>query len=174
MQGLALGRWQSSHPSRGVTVMELLIAITIVILLAAVAIPAVSRGLEGYRLRTAAWQLAGDLRLARQRAISAQNRYRLCFANCVISVAPNTYVFERNDGIAGGAQWVQDSAVPRSLPQGVSADASRTSNPGGRIAFDVRGEADAFGTLTVVNSAGNYAITINRVGRVLVCKGECP
>ena len=154
--------------------MELLIACAILVLLVGISIPLVSNAVEAYRLRAAAWQVAGDLRLARQRAISMQKRHRLCFMNCVASVAANTYVLERDEGIPGTAQWVQDSAVPLNLPQGVSADASQTSNPGGRIAFDVRGEADAFGTLRVANSAGNYAITISRVGRVLVCKGECP
>jgi len=174
MQGPALGRWRSWRLSRGLTVMELLIATAILVLLTGISVPFVSSAVEAYRLRGAAWQLAGDLRLARQRAISVQKRHRLCFMNCVASVAANTYVFERDEGIAGAAQWAQDSAVPLRLPQGVSVDASQTSNPGGRIAFDVRGEGDAFGTLRVANSAGNYAITTDSIGRVLVCKGECP
>jgi Tfp pilus assembly protein FimT len=154
--------------------MELLITGAILVLLAGISVPLVSSAVEAYRLRAAAWQLAGDLRLARQRAISRQKRHRLCFMNCVASVAANTYVFERDDGIAGAAQWAQDSAVPLNLPQGVSVDASQTSNPRGRIAFDVRGEGDAFGTLMVANRAGNYAITTDSIGRVLVCKGGCP
>lgn len=174
MQGPALGRWRSWRLSRGLTVMELLIATAILVLLTGISVPFVSSAVEAYRLRGAAWQLAGDLRLARQRAVSTQQRYRLCFTDCVTSVAPNTYVFERDNGVAGSPAWVAESQMPLAHPQGVSVDATRTSGNRGSVVFDVKGDADAFGTLTVANSAGIYQIKTDRMGRVVVCKGKCP
>lgn len=154
--------------------MELLIATAILVLLTGISVPFVSSAVEAYRLRGAAWQLAGDLRLARQRAISMQKRHRLCFMNCAASVAVNTYVFERDDGTAGPPNWVRESEISLTLPPGVSVDASRTSGNRGRVMFDVKGDAGAFGTLRVANRAGIYAITTDSIGRVLVCKGGCP
>jgi Tfp pilus assembly protein FimT len=157
--------------------MELLIATAILVLLTGISVPFVSSAVEAYRLRGAAWQLAGDLRLARQRAISMQKRHRLCFMNCAASVAVNTYVFERDDGAAGAPVWVRESQMPLALPAGVSVDASQTSGNAttrGRVVFDVKGDADAFGTLRVGNGAGRYDIKTSSHGRVLVCKGECP
>src|SRR3990170_6403866 len=83
-------RWRKSAPmvggDRGFSLMEILMVAAALVVLAGMAMPSVFRTLEVYRLRGAAWNLAGDLRLARQKAVSLQLDHRICFANCDAAV----------------------------------------------------------------------------------------
>lgn len=79
--------------------MEILIAVAVILILAGIATPFLLGTLQGYRLRTAAWELAGNLRLARQRAVTAQQRTRLVASPSGAAQQPNTYVLEREGGV---------------------------------------------------------------------------
>ncbi|MBI3989668.1 MAG: GspH/FimT family pseudopilin [candidate division NC10 bacterium] len=151
----------STDPPRGFTVAVLLIAIAITVILAIASIPFFQRTIEAYRLRAAAWQLAGDLRLARQKAVTLQKRQRVCFTGCTTTVPANGYVIEREE-----ASWVSDS---KGLPfaGGVSMDPNVTA-----ITFETKGEVNG-ATVTLANSIGIYQVRTASTGRVLVCKESC-
>ena len=53
---------------RGVSLMEILMVVVAVAVMAGMAMPSLLGTMERYRLRAAAWELAGDFRLARQKA----------------------------------------------------------------------------------------------------------
>ncbi len=152
--------------NRGASLMELfMVGVALVVLLGMV-MPSVYRTLEAYRLRGAAWNLAGDLRLARQKAVSLQVDHRICFANCDAAVPAGGYLLQRKDP---GPPIVWSVDVRRGdLPDGLtltwSADAAR---------YDLKGEASG-STITMTNSAGTYAVVASPSGRVRACKVSCP
>ncbi|MFQ5988331.1 MAG: Tfp pilus assembly protein FimT/FimU [Candidatus Methylomirabilales bacterium] len=149
---------------RGVTLIEILIVVTVFAIVAAMAMPWILGVIEAYRLRVAAWELAGDLRLARQKAVSTQVRHRVCLSNCASAVPPGGYLLERE----GTPVWELD-VVRSDLPDGVAI----TDNTGGKFTFEAKGGVNG-GTATLSSTAGTYQVRTASSGRVRVCKGICP
>jgi prepilin-type N-terminal cleavage/methylation domain-containing protein len=149
---------------RGVTLIEILIVVTLSVVVAGVAMPSILGVIESYRLRVAAWELAGDLRLARQKAVTTQVQHRICLLNCTKPVPARGYLLERK---VTDTDWALD--VSRAdLPDGVVIT-------GDKITFDTKGEL--WGTLgtttTLTNGTGTYEVKVASTGRVRVCKGAC-
>jgi Tfp pilus assembly protein FimT len=142
-------------------VAELLIVLAVVAIVAAVAFPGLADTMRRHRLRTAAWQLAGDLRLARQKSVTTGRRHRVCFANCGASVPANGFLVQREEG--GG--WVIDATV-----QPPTSDVHAASNA--TITFGQTGEA-AGGTVTLTSGGENFQVRTHFTGKVWVCKGSC-
>lgn len=165
-------RWRKSAlkvgDNRGISIIEILMVALALAVLAGMGMPSLLRTLDAYRLRGAAWEMAGDLRLARQKAVSLQQRHRICFADCASPVPAGGYLLERK----------ADPAVPD--PGGWLLDLTRTNLPNGvnftftgdKVTYDTKGEA--FGsTITLTNSVGTYAVVASPSGRVRACKGSC-
>jgi Tfp pilus assembly protein FimT len=149
----------------GMTAVELLTVVMLLIILAAFAIPNISPVVLRQRLSGAAWQLGGDLRLARQRAVTERKRFRLCLTSCTISVPPGSYSIERDDGT-----WVSDTGAPVKLPQDVTVTSTWPT-----ATFATNGMVSVPSpTFTVSNIIGSYEIAIASTGRVKVCQGTCP
>jgi Tfp pilus assembly protein FimT len=163
---LETGRFRATQ-ARGATVVELLTVLVLLVILAAIAIPNISPVVLRYRLRGAAWQLAGDLRLARQRAVTLQKRFRVCVTSCAIDVPVSSYSLERDDGTPSTPQWVSDTGAPVRVPPDVSVGASATAT------FATTGAASG-ATFTLTNLIGTYQVVIGSTGRVTVCQGSCP
>ena len=104
---------------RGVTIVELITIGVVLAILAAFAIPGFSPVVLQYRVRGAAWQVAGDLRLARQRAVTLKQRFRVCATSCGIAVPAGSYSVERDQGAPSSPQWVSDTGVATRLPRDV-------------------------------------------------------
>ncbi len=152
---------------RGVTLIEILIVVTVFAVVAAMGMPWVLGVIESYRLRVAAWELAGDLRLARQKAVTTQVKHRVCLSNCDSAVPPGGYLLERE----GSPLWELD-VVRSDLPDGV---AITTTAPNDKLTFGSKGEVSgATGTMTITNGTGTYEVAVAITGRVRVCKGICP
>ncbi len=150
---------------QGLTAMELIIALVIIIILAAVSVPFILGALESYRLRAASWQLAGDLRLVRQKAVSTLKKHRLSFNDQQAQIDRNTYTIEIEEG--GG--WNKLTPVPITFSSGINIDP--TSTPKERkIEFDVKGKPARSGTIRLRSKAGGYDISVDTVGRVNVTK----
>jgi len=149
------------------TLVELITLLVLLLILAAFAIPSVSPIVLRYRVRGAAWQVAGDLRLARQRAVTIKKRFRLCVAGCAIPVLPGSYSLEREDGTVGSGNWANENGVTTRLPQDVTIEANVTPT------FTIIGTAAA-GTVTLSNLLGVYTVAVASSGRVRVCDGTCP
>ncbi len=156
--------------SRGVTLVELVTLVVVAVILAVVAIPSISPIVLRSRLRGAAWQVAGDLRLARQRAVTIKRRFRVCVTACAMAVPPGSYSIERDDGAAGGpAVWVNEHGAITRLPPDVAIAASAAPT------FTIIGTAaPADATVTLSNLLGTYTVAVASSGRVKVCEGACP
>ncbi|MBI2081755.1 MAG: GspH/FimT family pseudopilin [candidate division NC10 bacterium] len=147
--------------------MEVLIALVVVLLLAGIATPSLLRTRDAYRIRTAAWELVGTLRLARQRAVTEHRRTRLVVNAAGAALEPNTYVLQQEEGAVLSGVWI-DLGPRYRLPGGVSL------GPAGAVSvtFSAKGGADP-GTLILANVTGEYRVVVNVVGRVTVCQGAC-
>ena len=152
---------------RGFSLMEILMVAAALVVLAGMAMPSVFRTLEVYRLRGAAWNLAGDLRLARQKAVSLQLDHRICFANCGAAVPAGGYLLQRKDSVGPPVVWFVDvrrGDLPDGLTLTWNADA---------VTYDLKGEASG-SRVTFTNSAGTYEVVASSSGRVRACKVACP
>lgn len=134
------------------------------LVLAAAAVPWLAGLSHTYRLRAAAWQVAGQLRLTRQKAISSLRRHRLVFPGAGALPHPQAYRVER---LEEGA-WVPERGTPPTGPLRVVIDVP--GEFGGRaVTFDARGMVSVAGSIRVQNAAGAYAIRVDPRGRVAVC-----
>lgn len=160
-------REQTRRSVRGATAAEILTALAVVLLLAGLATPFFSRTRDAYRIRTAAWELVGTLRRARQQAVTEHRRTRLLVNAAGAALEPNTYILQQEEGAVQSGVWV-DLGPRTRLEPGVSlAPASAAS-----VTFSVRGGADP-GTLILANASGEYRVVVNVVGRVTVCREAC-
>lgn len=152
-----------AYGRRGATAVELITLVVLLAILAAIAIPGMSPVVLNYRLRGAAWQLAGDLRLARQRAVTLRKQFRVCLSSCAISVPTGAYSVESKDG----STWTSETGTAIKLPQDVTVSATATP------VISANGAVAPASTFTVTNLMGSYAIVISTTGRVKVCQGSC-
>ena len=165
-------RWGKTVPmmadDKGISIIEILMVALALAVLAGMAMPSFLSTLEAYRLRGAAWNLAGDLRLARQKAVSLQLDHRICFANCDGAAVPaGGYLLQRKVSAGPPAVWFVD--VRRGdLPDGLTLTWSSDA-----VTYDLKGEASG-STITLTNSAGTYAVVASPSGRVRACKVSCP
>jgi Tfp pilus assembly protein FimT len=151
---------------RGATAVELLILVMVLLILAAFAIPGMSPVVLQQRLRGAAWQVAGDLRLARQRAVTVRKRFRVCVTKCAIREQAGTYSVERDEGTPSKPVWVSDAGTLTKLPESIAVTTSATP------VFQTNGMASG-STFTLSNAIGKYEVRVASTGRVLVCLGGC-
>ena len=151
---------------RGVTALELIMLVALMVILAAIAIPGMSPVVLNGRLRGGAWQLAGDLRLARQMAVTTQKRHRICLSSCTLTVGSGWYSLEREEGTAPSTFWVSAAGgAATRLPTDVTVSVNTT---GDKLTFDEKGMASP-GTFILSNLAGSYNVIIGVTGRVRIC-----
>ncbi len=159
--------WLQAKRRLGATTLELTLLVVLLAILTAIAIPGMSPVVQRYRLRGAAWQLAGDLRLARQRAVTIRKRFRVCVTRCAITVPVGRYSLERDDGTITSPLWISETGTTVKLPQDVSLSANTAA-----ATFNQTGMASG-GTFTLQNLMGTYEITVGSTGRAKVCQGTC-
>ncbi len=162
----------TKHNQKGFTVMELLIVFLILLIALAISTPFMLGAIQDYRLRGAAWQVGGDLRLVRQKSVSSGRPYRLTFNNESAGSNPNSYTVERQE--AGGS-WTMDPGFRIRLQQTGSPTyvriASASTPGGGVINFAANGTVSTTGTIRLIDNRGKqYWVAINSVGRVNVTK----
>ncbi len=149
---------------RGVTGIEIFVVLVVIGIMAAAATPWILGAIQTYRVRAAAWELAGDLRLARQKAVSLQRKHRICFAACGSPVPTGAYLLERQDPTG----WALDM-TRNDIPNGVAV-----TSPANTLTYGTKGDGSG-GTITLTNNIGTYVVVAAPSGRVRVCKGTiCP
>jgi Tfp pilus assembly protein FimT len=116
------------------------------------AIPRMPAMLGSFALQNTTFEIANDLRLARERAVATNGKGRIVFAS-------DTYQLRRE---TSPGNYVDDGAV-RSLPSNTSV----TSAPVDPT-FDSRGLVAAPYTITVANGYSTKTITVTAIGRVVV------
>jgi prepilin-type N-terminal cleavage/methylation domain-containing protein len=142
----------------GFTLLELLIVLALVAGLSGLALPSYQRLLAGWRLSAAARQVVMDLKLARARAILDAATHRLRFA-----VPGASYQHERQRP----SGTYDASGPPTALPAEVETVACTGAGSG--ISFRPRGQAGAFGTVSLRHrDGGQRAVVVDIVGRIRV------
>ena len=149
---------KSPRDQAGVSVVELVIVAAIAGIMALAVAPVIGAALSDSKTRGAAEQVAGALRLARERAISTATTYSVSFTSDAISIA-----------------CVDNCPSPRppDTTEPAVTGASLSSNVS-RILFTERGAASPAGTVTVTyQGATSWIVTVTPIGRVRMCKGSC-
>jgi type II secretory pathway pseudopilin PulG len=118
---------------RGFTLVELLLTAALLLGLTVFAVSTLYRSTPAMQVRAAVGQVAGDLRLAQNLAVTERTRYRLVF-----TVGASSYSLQKRDPASGS--WVAPSGVqaPAPLPDGVTVT-SLTSITDGTLTFDSLG-----------------------------------
>ena len=154
--------WTAARSARAFTLVELLFAVGLIVILSAVSLPSLAGTIQGYRVRTAAWQVAGDLRLARAKAVSTTRTHRVCFSDCGATVPADGYLIQRKEG---ASKWVIDSTV-----QAPNTAVHVTSKV--NFTFGASGEVGG-GTVTLESGSRSFQVRTHYTGRVRVCKESC-
>lgn len=157
-----IGRYTAPGSDSAFTLPELLITVALIGIVSAISLPSLAGMVQGYRLRTTAWQVAGDLRVARQKAVSTNRRHRVCFSNCGGPVPARGYLMQREEN----DRWEIDAAI-QPPTEGVELTSNAT------ITFSQTGEA-AGGTVTLVMAPRRFQVRTHFTGKVTVCEGSCP
>ena len=161
---------------RGFTAIELLVAVMVLLIIVAAATPFLLGTIQNYRLRGGAWQVGGDLRLARQKSVAWGRPYRFTFKNKDDASQPNSYIIERQEAVGS---WTRDPENRIYLqttggPTYVMIDS--TSTPvGGVLNFAANGTVPTAATIEqnieLKDARGKrYRVVINFMGRVNVTK----
>jgi type II secretory pathway pseudopilin PulG len=151
------GRFEGSPAKAGATLLDLLVALTVIASLGVAAVSAVRRWVEASQLRAAGWTLVRDLEVARQRAIQESRRQRVTVSENAIDPAtgrPRAY----SVGPPGEERW-------RELPGRIGF----VESAGSSLEFDRRGLARGtleFGLRT--GDIGPLVIRVRPTGRVEV------
>lgn len=163
-----------SFKSRGLTLIELLLVITVLLALLALAVPSFIDTLQSRRLQKASENLYNDLLLARSEALKQQAPIYVAFQGgnnwcyglnnnspCSCSVANNCQ-------LNGSTKIISSSGF-----SGVNLDSSGFSSS--NFAFEgIRGTASNIGTLTLSINSKTVKITINKMGYVQICASNFP
>jgi prepilin-type N-terminal cleavage/methylation domain-containing protein len=143
----------------GFTVLELLVAVSVMGVLAAIALPRMPR--SAFALWNADRQLLADIRHARAEALTKGDHFR------VVVTGASTYEVQRMRLVGGG--WVANTPAQRSrtLPAGVTF----TQGVGSRFEFNTRGlmVAPAVATrlqMTDARTSRNRYVTVWPSGQV--------
>jgi prepilin-type N-terminal cleavage/methylation domain-containing protein len=170
MLGLGEGRQQE----KGVTIIELAVVMAIIAIIALFMSPALGEWAARFRVRGASKDLADTLQLARIKAISTGNQYRV---RLNINSGSNTETFDlqENDPVAG---WINEGAT-KTLSRGVNIDRIDPGNiTAGNIdrIFQADGTATGWaGTTSIIyveNQTNNqYRIIISQTGMVRLSEG---
>jgi general secretion pathway protein H len=137
----------------GFTLLELIVALAVLALAAAVVTPAVGRGADSLKARAEVAGFAATLRHARERAITSQRSYR-------VAIDP-----EAHKVVIEGLQASEDDKEvreTRTLSSRLVLEATR----GTEVTFDARGMATG-GHFKVTAGGIVYHVTVDRLtGRV--------
>jgi len=141
---------------RGTTLLEVAVGAALAAALGAALVWNAHAWWSDFRLSTAAYQLLGDLRVVRMRALATSTSTRIAFF-------ADRLAYRKQEKI--GTSYVDTATVP--LPRGTSiADCNALH---GAITFTPRGTASTFGTVTLQAGGGKTArVIVDIVGRVRI------
>jgi prepilin-type N-terminal cleavage/methylation domain-containing protein len=138
----------------GFTVVEVLTAISLVAILAAIGMPAFTRTLPSLRLTDAARQVATELQHVRMRAIARGIPQQVTFSS-------SSYIVQQ----CNGACTNQSGSI--ALPSGITATAATMPR------FEPRGTVTTATAITLSNGAAQKFVCVTTIGRVNIKDGAC-
>ncbi len=142
----------------GTTITELMVTVGIAGILMGVAVPSFNAWLPTWRLSDAAQQVSSDWQLARMKAISQGNKFRL---SLVGGVGATSYVLDQEDPNNPG-NFIDESG-PFDFPEGIAVSAV-----GPHPFFSPRGTASVASTITLSNGTETQDIQLNAAGMVSI------
>jgi len=150
---------RNEPPSRGLTLLELLVVLVVLAVCVTLALPNLSGWIEKYTVWKAARQLVTDLQLAKMRAVSHGLQHRVAF-----DAAHGSCIIEQGNASKGSTTWapvgvVRDLSGPQNphYARGVMLSTNFTDHV---VIFSTRGTASPAGTVTLG--------TANQIRRVIV------
>jgi prepilin-type N-terminal cleavage/methylation domain-containing protein len=152
---------QNLMNQKGVTLIELVAVLVIIVIGALLFVPNIGAWLPNYRLRSAARDIVSTMRTAQMKAVSNNIQYRVNLDDAEIG-APNSYILQRNSG----GLWVNDGGL-QTLPAGITVNIDRL--PAGRALFNPNSTSTS-GSVTLQNTRGmQRRITITpATGRIRI------
>ena len=130
----------------GLTIMELIIAMSILAVLLAIASPLIAQFSAGYKLRGAAREVATDLQFARLLSVKENKDFQVVFGS------DSYQVVRVADGFVAKSRILNND-----YPQVTLSPAA--------VTFNARGNSSS-STITVSNPMGTKNITVGSTGRV--------
>jgi len=164
-----------AHPRRGFTTLELLVVISILLIMAAIALPNLSGWARNQRLKGVARDLMSHFQFARLEAIKRSTTIALAF-NPGAGEVGNYTVFV-DDGAGGGTagNLIQDNETEATLrraimPLGVTLTSTFTGDRAGYNArgFPVLGNG---GTVTLSTDSRSYQVEMKQTSGGLSLNG---
>jgi len=156
------------HGRGGFTLVELMIAIGVIAILAAIAVPGVISWLPNYRLKAAAMDLVSNMQKARMEAVRGNKDVVVTFDS---SVNPGFYSFNTDRGV----NKIDFSSYGSSVDYGTGNAASNWNGDNctqaDSITYNSRGTSNA-GTIYIQNQDNDicYAITARSTGSIKLRK----
>lgn len=140
--------------SAGFTLMEVMTAISLIAIVAAIGMPAFTRALPALRLTDAARQVATELQHVRMRAIARGIPQQITFST-------SSYIVQQCNGAC------TNESGNIALPEGVTATAATTPR------FEPRGTVNTAAAITLSNGAAQKYVCVTTIGRVNIRDGAC-
>lgn len=154
---------QRLSSERGLTLVELLIALTIIAITLGAALPGFSRAAERHRLEGAAAQLETELQFARSLAVSSRQNVRFTF---LPGATGNCYVIHTGPAVT-------DCGASANEVRTTVLDAARLqiTSSAGSFGFDPdKGTVTPTSTIELRNARGDaLRVIVNLMGRVRTC-----
>jgi prepilin-type N-terminal cleavage/methylation domain-containing protein len=138
----------------GFTVVEVLTAISLVAILAAIGMPAFTRTLPSLRLTDAARQVATELQHVRMRAIARGIPQQITFSS-------SSYIVQQCNGSCTN----QSGSI--ALPTGITATAATMPR------FEPRGTVNTATAITLSNGSAQKFVCVTTIGRVNIKDSAC-
>lgn len=148
----------------GFTLTELMVAIALVAVLAAIVTPFLEEWLQGYRLKSAARAVYSDLQWAKMRAVSQNLEHRLVFLNNT-QYQVETGDRSSNSNWPGTVEGIVRDFGDRDNPYYYS---KVTFNSNNNPVFQPKGTAIPGATITLTNGTENRTVTVVGTGHITI------
>jgi Tfp pilus assembly protein FimT len=162
------GGWDALRREAGVTLTELVVVVSVVIIFAGLSLPMLGSIIPELKTRGAAEQVVETLRNARQNAIGTTATYRVIFLSTQIQTICT-------DNTPAGNTCPTNR--PPDLTEAVVGGATVAATPG-EMRFDPKGTAStgAGNVIVTYPSGTSWRVEVNTPGRVRACTGvtTCP
>jgi len=144
----------------GFTMVELMVSVSILAILMAIAVPNMLANMPTTQLNGAARQVLGDLMWARSKAVSENNQFVVTFPNNTSYIILDD---NNKNGTADAGEWTRTQNIQTNF-----ADVALTKT-GANPVFSPRGTTAGATTITLTNSSGSpRTVSVSATGVVKI------